>query len=116
MLFANLRTLAKHTQFVTYHFDTEVDESSETEWRGGKTPSTLRTRCGGTCFTAPTKHANKNRHRFDGFLILTDGEASEPPPSRMKRGWIIIPGRDLLFTPSKRDYVMKMKEAKKAAA
>jgi len=116
LLFANLRTLAKHTQFVTYHFDTSVDESSETEWRGGKTPPALRTRCGGTCFTAPTKHANKNRHRFDGYLILTDGEAAEPPPSRLKRGWIIIPNRDLLFTPSKRDYVMKMKEAKKAAA
>lgn len=111
MLFANLRTLAKHTEFVTYHFDTAVDESSETTWRGSKAPQAHRTRYGGTCFTAPTEHANKNRHRFDGYLILTDGEAAEPPASQLKRGWIIIPGRNLMFEPSKRDYVMNMKEA-----
>ncbi len=89
LLFGELRNLAKNTEFVTYHFDTEVDESSETVWRSGKTPETHRTRCGGTCFKAPTVHANKNKHRFDGYLILTDGYASDPGHSRLKRGWVV---------------------------
>jgi predicted metal-dependent peptidase len=111
LLFANLRGLAKKTEFTTFHFDTEVDEKSEATWRGGKTPKKLRTRCGGTCFKAPTKHANKNSSRFDGYLILTDGEAGDPGPSRLKRGWIIVPGQKLYFEASKRDFVMNMKEA-----
>jgi predicted metal-dependent peptidase len=115
MLFANLRTLAKHTEFVVYHFDTAVDEKSETVWRKGKTPAAHRTRCGGTCFKAPSEHANKNSHRFDGYLILTDGEAYDPGPSRLKRGWIIIPNRQLMFNASKRDVMIKMKEEKSAA-
>lgn len=89
LLFGELRNLAKNTEFVTYHFDTEVDESSETVWRSGKTPETHRTRCGGTCFKAPTVHANKNKHRFDGYLILTDGYAPDPGHSRLKRGWVV---------------------------
>ena len=115
LLFANLRALTKHTEFVCYHFDTEVDEASEKVWRAGKTPEVHRTRCGGTDFTAPTKHANKNSHRFDGYLILTDGECSDPGPSKLKRGWVIIPGRELYFTPSKRDVLVQMKNEKKAA-
>jgi predicted metal-dependent peptidase len=109
-LFAELRSLAKKTEFTVYHFDTSVDESSETVWRRGKTPPATRTRCGGTDFTAPTKHANKNKHRFDGYLILTDGEAYNPGPSKLKRGWVIIPGRELLFDPSNRDFVINMKK------
>ena len=89
LLFGELRNLAKNTEFVTYHFDTEVDESSEKVWRSGKTPETHRTRCGGTCFKAPTIHANKNKHRFDGYLILTDGYAPNPGHSRLKRGWVV---------------------------
>jgi len=110
MLFAELRSLAKRTEFVCYHFDTEVDESSETIWRRGKTPVTNRTRCGGTDFSAPTLHANKNKHRFDGYLILTDGEATDPGPSKLKRGWIIVPNRKLYFDASKRDFVINMKD------
>ena len=26
----------------------------------------------------PAEHANKNKHRFDGYLILTDGGARQP--------------------------------------
>ena len=89
LLFGELRNLAKNTEFVTYHFDTQVDESSETVWRSGKTPDAHRTRCGGTCFKAPTVHANKNKHRFDGYLILTDGYAPDPGHSRLKRGWVV---------------------------
>ena len=107
-LFAELANLSKRTEFVCYHFDTAVDEKSETVWKKGRMPDVFRTRCGGTDFKAPTKHANENKHRFDGYLILTDGEAPDPGPSRLKRGWVVIPGRELMFDPSKSDFVIQM--------
>jgi len=110
LLFGELRSLARQTEFTVFHFDTSVDEKSEASWRKGKTPSAHRTRCGGTCFRAPSEHANKNSSRFDGYIILTDGEASDPGPSRLKRGWVIIPDRELFFKPSNRDFVINMKQ------
>lgn len=107
--FANLRSLAKRTEFTTFHFDTSIDESSETAWRSGKTPDVHRTRCGGTDFECVTKHANQNKHRFDGYIIITDGEAQKPSSSRLKRGWLLVPKTKLLFTPDSRDFVMSMK-------
>lgn len=114
LAFANLRNLAKKTEFVTFHFDSSVDIESETSWKRGKTPEASRTRCGGTCFESVTSHANKNSHRFDGYLIITDGEAPKPTPSRLKRGWLIVPNRDLVFDPDNSDFVIKMKEEKSA--
>ena len=112
LLFGELRSLAKRTEFTVYHFDTSVDEKSETVWKKNRTPVTHRTRCGGTCFKAPSVHANKNSHRYDGYLILTDGEAYDPGPSKLKRGWVIIPNRALMFEASKRDFVVQMKTPK----
>ena len=109
LFFGELKQLARHTKFTLYNFDTEVDENSEREWHRNRTPGLARTRCGGTCFRAPTKHANKNKHRFDGYLILTDGEASDPGPTRIKRGWVLCPGTKLYFDEPKRDFVIKMK-------
>ena len=111
LLFAELRSLAKHTEFVCYHFDTDVDEASETTWRSGKTPAAHRTRCGGTDFSAPTEHANKNKHRFDGYLILTDGYAPDPGSSKLRRGWVITTDGEV---PSfvKREVAFKMKAPK----
>ena len=111
LAFAELRNLSSKVEFTTFHFDTDVDEKSETVWKRGKTPEAKRTRCGGTNFETVTKHANDNRHKFDGYIIITDGEAPKPSPSKMKRGWLIIPNRKLIFEPSNRDFVMKMKEA-----
>ncbi len=113
LLFGELRNLAKNTEFVTYHFDTEVDEKSETVWRAGKTPETHRTRCGGTCFKAPTVHANKNKHRFDGYLILTDGYAPDPGHSRLKRGWVVTTD-GAIGDFMKNEVKIKMKERKAA--
>ncbi len=113
LLFGELRNLAKNTEFVTYHFDTEVDEKSETVWRAGKTPEAHRTRCGGTCFKAPTDHANKNKHRFDGYLILTDGYAPNPGHSRLKRGWVVTTGGELQDFMTN-EVKIKMKERKAA--
>ena len=111
LAFAELRNLSSKIEFTTFHFDTSVDEESETVWKRGKTPEASRTRCGGTDFETVTKHANENKHRFDGYIIITDGEAPKPSASRIKRGWLIIPNRKLIFDPSNRDFVMTMKEA-----
>ena len=115
MAFGELRSLSKRTSFTTFHFDTAVDEASETTWRSGKTPEAKRTRCGGTDFECVTKHANANRSRFDGYIIITDGEAPKPKVSKLKRGWLIVPGRNLMFDADRSDFVIKMKPAKKAA-
>jgi predicted metal-dependent peptidase len=109
LLFSNLMSLAKRTEFTLFNFDTAVDLKSERVWKKGKTPGVSRTRCGGTDFRAPTRHANENKHRFDGYLILTDGEASDPGPSQVKRGWVIVPDRKMLFEASGRDVVIRMK-------
>ena len=116
LLFSNLMALAKRTEFVLFNFDTEVDEKSERVWRKGKTPGLTRTRCGGTDFGAPTRHANKNKARFDGYIICTDGEAPNPGPSALKRCWVIVPGRKMMFDPAGRDVVVKMKRGAVAAA
>jgi predicted metal-dependent peptidase len=112
LAFSELRNLTRRVEFTTFHFDTSVDTDSETVWRKGKMPAATRTRCGGTDFECVTKHANKNSNRFDGFLIITDGEAAKPSPSRLKRGWLLVPGTKLLFSPSNRDFVMGMRFAK----
>ena len=109
LLFGNLMVLAKHTEFTIFNFDTEVDEKSERVWKGNKNPGLARTRIGGTDFKAASEHANKNKHRFDGYLIMTDGECADPGPSHLKRGWVIVPDRKMMFQPSPRDFVIKMK-------
>jgi predicted metal-dependent peptidase len=111
LLFGCLRDLAKRTEFTTFHFDTDVDLDSKTTWRGGRTPDTHRTRCGGTCFDAPTIHANKNKSTYDGCLILTDGYAPTPVHSRLKRAWIITTEGDQAFKCGS-ETVIKMKTPK----
>ncbi len=110
LLFGELQSLVRHTEFTCFFFDTRVDEASEQLWRKGRAVPTGRTRSGGTDFSAPTVHANKNKHRFDGYLILTDGEAPDPGPSKLKRGWVVIPDRKLYFNASNRDFVIQMKD------
>ena len=113
MLFGELTNLAKNIEFVTYHFDSEVDEDSETAWRPGRTPRAHRTRCGGTCFKVVAEHAMKNKHRFDGYLVLTDGYAPNPGPSRLRRGWVITPGGTTDHVSSnRRDFFIELKEPK----
>jgi predicted metal-dependent peptidase len=116
LLFGELQSLAKHTEFTTFHFDCTVDEKSETLWRKGRGQAPHRTRSGGTCFTAVQNHAIKNKHRFDGYLVLTDGWASNPGPSRMKRGWVITTNGDVQDWMGGRDFVIKMKRVVAEAA
>lgn len=115
LFFGELKQLARRTKITVFNFDTQVDVDSEREWDRSRTPGLERTRCGGTDFEAPTKHANANTNRFDGYLILTDGECYEPSKSRLKRGYVICPGRKLYFDAPKRDFVINMTGKKEAA-
>lgn len=98
-LFAVLGSLTKLVEIDWVPFDAECRSSDIKRWRKGGQPPTTREKCGGTDFDAPTRIVNdpKNRGRWDGFLIATDGECSSPPASRVKRGWVIAKGQKLLF-------------------
>lgn len=110
LLFGELQHLAKRVEFTTFHFDCTVDESSETTWKKGRYTAPHRTRHGGTCFKTVQKHADKNKHRFDGYLILTDGYAPNPGHSRLKRGWVITTQGAVQDWMGGRDFVIKMRE------
>jgi len=109
LAFGELKQLARHTEFVTFHFDTSVDEKSETKWNKRRGVAASRTRCGGTDFDCVTEHANKNRSRFDGYIIITDSEAPKPKPSKLKRCWLLVPGCKMYFEKDAADFVSKMK-------
>jgi len=106
-VFAELGGLADRVEFTTFHFDTEVDLDSELEWRRGRRVTPKRSMGGGTCFNAPTKHANAGK-RFDGYVVVTDGQAPKPKHSRVKRLWLLMPGTSLAFAPDRRDAVSRM--------
>jgi predicted metal-dependent peptidase len=109
LFFGELSALSTRAQFTLYYFDTEVDEENKLEWRKGSFPKTLRTRCGGTDFNAPTRHAAKTKP--EGYIILTDGGAPKPEHSRIRRAWVLCPGQDLAFEDmDSRDVKVKMKK------
>ena len=99
LFFGELNTLTRQVSISVAPFDTEIDEKEVFEWRKGSKVNAMRTRCGGTDFNAPTRFANdpKNRGRWDGLLVLTDGCAPQPEVSRLKRGWVLAPGCKMEF-------------------
>jgi predicted metal-dependent peptidase len=112
-IYAELEGLADRVEFVIYHFDTEVDLGSERKWKRNSREEIARTLSGGTCFNAPTRHANASK-RFDGFIVVTDGGAPMPKPSRVKRMWLLMPGCSLPSKPTQRDVVVSMNNIKRA--
>jgi predicted metal-dependent peptidase len=110
LCFGELMNLAKSTEFTCYHFDTEVDEESKKVWKRKGHPA-HRTRGGGTCFEAPSKHAAARKRIFDGYIILTDGYAGDPGPSRLPRAWVITPDGAVQdwMTKYKKDVIVKMR-------
>jgi predicted metal-dependent peptidase len=116
LLYAELNQLARKVTFTFIPFDSSVDTENEFVWKRGSKAQLTRYRCGGTNFHAVAEHAEKNKHRFDGYIIMTDGEAADPGASRMRRAWIIVPGRSLLFDKPKGDTLIQMKsKARKAS-
>lgn len=108
LIFAELAKLSHKVKFTTFHFDTSVDLKSETVWTKSKNVSANRTKFGGTCFDAPTKHVNQNKKKYDGCIIITDGEAAKPSTSFVRRLWLLIPNKKLMFTPNAKDVVVQM--------
>jgi predicted metal-dependent peptidase len=99
LFFGELAALTKRVSVTILPFDYTVAEKDMVEWKKGTNPDIKRVRGGGTDFEAPTKFANepRNRGKWDGMLILTDGECSKPGPSRIKRGWVLGQGCKLHF-------------------
>jgi predicted metal-dependent peptidase len=116
LLYAELNQLARKVSFTFIPFDSTVDEENEFQWKRGQKARLDRYRCGGTNFHAVAEHANANRHRFDGYIVMTDGEAADPGVSRLRRAWIIVPGRKLLFDVPRGDTLVQMKAAAQKAA
>ena len=99
IFFSELSGLTKKVSVTILPFDCSADLKDAFEWRKGTKVEAKRVRGGGTDFNAPTRILNdpKNRGRWDGMLVLTDGECNKPIPSRVKRGWVLSPGHKLLF-------------------
>jgi predicted metal-dependent peptidase len=99
LFFSELGSLTKKASITVLPFDCTADLRDAFEWKKGAKVEAKRVRGGGTDFNAPTKIVNdpKNRGRWDGMLILTDGECDKPASSRVKRGWVVSPGHKLLF-------------------
>lgn len=116
LLYAELNQLARKVTFTFIPFDSDVDTDNEFVWKRGSKSSLTRFRCGGTNFHAVAEHAEKNKHRFDGYIVMTDGEASDPGVSRMRRAWIIVPGCRLLFDKPRGDTLIQMKAKSIAVA
>lgn len=112
--FSELGSLTKKVSVDVLPFDTECFEKDLYEWRRGTNHSAKRVRGGGTDFNAPTKFVNdpRNRGRWDGMLILTDGEAAAPISSRVRRGYVLGKGCNLIFKTE--DIVVKMDDTKAA--
>jgi len=108
LLMAELDNLSALADFVFYPFDTQVGEGREYKRRRFKMPP--RERAGGTDFQAAADHGDDlcRKGVVNGYMIMSDGECSKPTPSRYRRGWVIVPGRQLLFTPDQKDLVIQM--------
>ena len=98
--FSELSALTKKVSVTIIPFDADVNPSEIYEWRKGSQVNLKRVKAGGTSFDAPTQFVNdaKNRGRWDGLLVMTDGECSQPMPSRIKRGWVLGAGQKLYFS------------------
>jgi len=99
--YSELRSLTKKVEIDFVPFDCDINEKDVIRWTKGTSPDSAskRTRGGGTDFNAPTRLFNdpKNRGRWDGLLIMTDGMAPQPEGCRGRRGWILAEGCKLEF-------------------
>lgn len=110
LFYAELKNLSKRTDFYLYKFDYQVNDKEGFLWKKGMRMNISRSMCGGTSFHAVTKHALRNKKKFDGYIIFTDGEASKPKPSvGLKRAWLLYPGVNLAFEKDKADTLISMK-------
>jgi len=107
LFFGELGSLSKRTTFTVIPFDHTVDEEHIFEWRRGQVVKAVRTRCGGTCFDCVTEYVNQNSDKYDGCILLTDGQAPQPGPCKVRRGWLLTPDATLYFKTDEQQIFMK---------
>jgi predicted metal-dependent peptidase len=98
--------------FEVIPFDYTVADKDKFEWKRGQRPKLQRVRNGGTSFHAVVDYINdpRNRGRWEGAIICTDGECSQPPPSRVRLAYVITPGHKLMFPKRDNEIVVQMSE------
>ena len=110
--FGALDGLSRQMTFDVVPFDHTVAEDARFEWKRGTKPQLQRVRGGGTSFDAAVAYANdpRNRGKWEGVIMLTDGECSQPQACRMKLCYVIAPGHKLMFNPRDNELVVQMAE------
>lgn len=113
--FGALDGLSRKMTFDVVPFDHTVAVNDRFEWRRGTKPRLQRVRGGGTSFDAAIAYANdpRNRGKWEGVIMLTDGECSQPQPCRMKLAYVIAPGHKLYFDKRDNEVVVQMSEKEK---
>ena len=107
--YAELDNLSSNTDFFLYRFDHVVDDKKGFLWKKNKRPNIRRELTGGTNFDAVAAHAIKNKKKFDGYIVLTDGGAPKPRVSRgMRRCWVLAKNCNLMFEKDNADIVINM--------
>lgn len=114
LFFAELGSLTKRITVDILPFDCSANSKMIYTWRKGATPVCKRVLTGGTNFDAPSDVVNDqtNRGRWDGYLILTDGQAPKPKSSRIRRAWVISKNNKLMFQSS--ELTVSLDEQKKS--
>ena len=107
--YSEIDALSRVADFFVYRFDAEVDDKNGFFWKKGKKINLSRTNVGGTCFQSVTDHAAKNKKKFDGYIIFTDGLAPKPTRSPMRRCWILSERDKLAFEKDRSDILIKIK-------
>lgn len=99
MFFSELGSLTRKVTIDVLPFDCVADSKDIFTWRRGQKPALKRVKSGGTNFDAPNGIVNdpQNRGRWDGVLVMTDGQAPQPSNSRIKRAWVLGKGTKLEF-------------------
>ena len=111
LAFGVLGSLTRKISITVAPFNTDIDEKEVFEWKKGTAcPRLKRAKEGGTDFKAAFDWANdpKNRGRWDGCVMITDGECYDPGPSKLRRAYLIVPGKKLTFTT--KELVIQMEE------
>jgi predicted metal-dependent peptidase len=110
--FGALDGLSRKMTFDVVPFDHTVAAEDKFEWKRGTKPRLQRVRTGGTSFDAAIAYANdpRNRGKWEGVIMLTDGECSQPQPCRNKLCYVIAPGHKLMFAPRDNEMVVDMSE------
>lgn len=111
-IFGALDGLGRKMTFDVVPFDHTVAASEKFEWKRGSKPQLKRVRCGGTNFDAAIEYANdpRNRGKYEGVILATDGEMCQPRACRLKLAWVVTPGHKLAFKPRDNEILIQMSD------